>query len=314
MSLTNSFKKIFFITKLDKNRPIKISKRFLNKNIDINQKYNNVHDFSIFDKRRYKKNKDISIYPTPERISNNRLKPLIIKTGAINSNKKNLKPKSQYYLPIMKKIRTDPFETFLIEDAINSSKLKNKSLKIKAIKTDNNSLSNSKNEIEKENGKDKDKDEKKEETMDPGISYSFDRHGNARLKKSSFYFDINDIYNDKQKKENDFSNKTKVKSKSHKEQMLMRNKYQHVKNYYKKIMPILDYDTITNETYKLFDFQPGINYVNTENNDYDIYENKEVVARDLVKEKLPGMKVTGFDKLYMNAMTSIRPYDFDKRK
>ena len=95
----------------------------------------------------------------------------------------------------------------------------------------------------------------------------------------------------------------------------MRNRFQHCKNYNKKYMPILDYDTITNDTNKLFDFQPELSYINTDNNnEYNIYENKEVYARDLVKEKFPNMKVTGFDQLYMNIMTSIRPYNYEKRK
>ena len=324
MSFTNSLKQVFFITKLNRNRPIKISKRIIDDN--INQRYNNNHDFSIYDRRRYKNNIGISIYPSPERIINNRLKPLIIKTGSINSNKKNIKPKSQYYLPIMKqKIDTDPFESFLLEDAINSSKRKNTSFKLKILKREKKNIIESEKERENDKDKDKDKDEKKEEKkdekkekikepMEPGISYSFDRFGKPILQKSSFNFDVKNIPNVKQKINNDFFSKIHQKTKSHKDQMLMRNKYQHVKNYYKKNMPILEYDAITIETNKAFDFQPEFNHINTDNNEYNIYESKEILARDLIKDKLPNIKVTGYDQLYMNAMTSVRPYDFEKRK
>ena len=47
MSFTNSLKQVFFITKLNRNKPIKISKRIIDDN--INQRYNNNHDFSIYE-------------------------------------------------------------------------------------------------------------------------------------------------------------------------------------------------------------------------------------------------------------------------
>ena len=84
----------------------------------------------------------------------------------------------------------------------------------------------------------------------------------------------------------------------------MRNKFQHINNYYKRNMISLDTDINQNENNKLIDFQPEYSYLNNEINNYD---NKKVFARDIIKGKYPNIKVTGYDQLYMNLMTHVRP-------
>ena len=313
MSYTNSLKKLFFLTNLNNNNmPIELSKKNISLSKNNYNKINNSYNqdnrlFNIYDKRYYKLNNDLNIYPSPESIQNNKLKPIIFKTGLINSNSKNIKQNSQFYFPIMKKTEN-------IDDFSNISKSKNLNLsyKIKKIKTEGNL---NKNEIDKNNKDNNNKDlkdnkhknnnnkNKKESEISPFISYSLDKFGKIKLKRSGFNLDI-------YKKNVEQKNGRRIQ---HKEQILMRNKYQHINNYNKKNIVLLDNDdTIQSETNKLIDFQPEISRLNTENNEINSYDKKKIYARDIVKEKLPSIKVTGYDQLYMNLMTHIRPKEYKK--
>ena len=163
--------------------------------------------------------------------------------------------------------------------------------------------------------KDKNNFEEKNETSTV-IGYSFDRYGKPRLKKSRFNLDINKDNVEKNKIENILI-KINNKRKNHKEQILMRNKFQHTKNYTKKIIPNLN-NNIRNEYNKYIDFKnEAINRnsrFNTENQEMKSYDTKGIFARDFIKEKMPNFKVTGFDQLYMNLLTSVRPNKNDNYK
>ena len=91
--------------------------------------------------------------------------------------------------------------------------------------------------------------------------------------------------------------------------MLLRNKYQYVKNYNRKPLPFLNYDTNTMESYKLLDFNPELlnNEKNTDTDDINTYLYKDVYAKDLLNEKLPFYKVSGYDQIYMNSLAEVRP-------
>jgi hypothetical protein len=92
----------------------------------------------------------------------------------------------------------------------------------------------------------------------------------------------------------------------------MRNKFQHTKNYNKKIMPLSN-DNIQSEYNKYIDFKNEAikKKLNTENNEMKSYDSKEIYAKNIINEKMPNYKVTGFDQLYMNLLTSVRPYKKD---
>ena len=316
MSLTKSLKKIFFLTNLNKNQPEEISKINIslskNKYKRTNKSYNNSKIFSIYDKRYYKLNNDLNIYPSPERIKKNNLNPIIFKTGIINQNNSTINYtnlNSKFYVPIMKKTRlTDPYKSLLLEDISNIPRSKNLSFKHKKIKIeektneDNNKDKNDENKKSKNNKNDK--NDKKTE-MSTIISYSLDKYGKPKLKRSCFNLDIYKNNVDTKIIE-DLWRKNNEKRRNHKEQILMRNKYQHINNYNKRLfLQSNDSDNIfQNETKTLVDFQPEMNQI-TENNSN--YINKEIYAKDLVKEKLPNFKVTGFEQLYMNTLTSVRP-------
>ena len=321
MSLTNSLKKVFFLTNMNKNQPKEISKINIslskNKNKRINKSYNNSKIFSIYDKRHYKLNNDLNIYPSPERIKKNNFDPIIFKTGILNQNNSminNKKINGQFYVPIMKKAkRMDPFQSLLLEDISNTSKSRDLNFKLKNIKTeektnkDNNKNISDENKKNKKNGgggKNNGKNKKNE--MSTIISYSLDKYGKPKLKRSCFNLDV---YKDNVETKiiEDFWRKNNGKRRNHKEQIIMRNKFQHVNNYNKRLfLKSDDSDNIFSNETKTFivDFQPETNQL-TENN--SIYINKDVYAKDLVKEKLPNFKVTGFEQLYMNSLTSVRP-------
>ncbi len=325
MSYTNSLKKLFFLTNLNNNNmPIELSKKNISLSKNNYKKINNSYNkdnklFNIYDKRYYKLNNDLNIYPSPEAIQNNKLKPIIFKTGLINSNSKNIKKNSQFYFPIMKKTENidEQFQSFPFDDFSGVSKTKNLNLsyKIKKIKTEGN-LNKSEIDNNKDNNKDNNNKDlkdnkhknnnnknKKESEISPFISYSLDKFGKIKLKRSGFNLDI-------YKKNVEQKNGRRIQ---HKEQILMRNKYQHINNYNKKNFVLLDNDdTIQNETNRLVDFQPEISRLNTENNEINNYDKKKIFARDIIKEKLPSIKVTGYDQLYMNLMTHIRPKEYKK--
>ena len=312
MSLTNSLKKIFFLQNSNKNGEISKINISLSKNRykRTNTSYNNSQIFSIYDKRHYKLNNDLNIYPSPERIKKNNLNPVIFKTGIINQNNSTIiskKINSQFYVPIMKKGKIiDPFKSLLLEDT-NISKRKDLSFKHKKIKTEekiNQDNNNSNlNDDKKKNDNDKNIKNKKNE-MSTIISYSLDKYGKPKLKR--FYFNL-DAYkkNVETKIIEDLWRKNNEKRKNHKEQILMRNKFQHINNHNKRLfLQSNDSDIIyQNETNTLVDFQPEMNQIVESNSNF---LNKEVYAKDLIKEKLPNFKVTGFEQLYMNTLTSVR--------
>ena len=289
MSLTNSLKKIFFLQNSNKNGEISKINISLSKDRykRTNKSYNNSKIFSIYDKRHYKLNNDLNIYPSPERIKKNNLNPVIFKTGIINQNNStiiNKKINSQFYVPIMKKEKIiHPFKT---EEKINQ---------------DNNN-SNIKDD-KKKNDNDKNIKNKKNE-MSTIINYSLDKYGKPKLKR--FYFNL-DAYkkNVDTKIMEELWRKNNEKRKNHKEQILMRNKFQHINNHNKRLfLQSNDSDIIyQNDTNTLVDFQPEMNQIVESNSNF---LNKEVYAKDLVKEKLPNFKVTGFEQLYMNTLTSVR--------
>lgn len=311
MSLTNSLKKIFFLTNSNQNQPIEISKisiclsKHKNRRINKNNRSNNI--FSIYDKRHYKLNKDINIFPSPERLKNHKYNPVSIKTGQIsqNNNRKNMhNPK--FYLPIMKKTEVnDPFESMLVEDFSDiSHNYKPK----KDLSFQKNRIGNPYN---KNINKDKAKDNEDENEMSMVIRYSFDKFGKPKIKRNMFNLDV---YNNnvEQNKNVNILTIMNGKRKNHKEQILMRNKFQHPKNYNKKIMP-LSKDNIQSEINKYVDFENEAikNKYNAENKEMKSYDSKEIYAKNIISEKMPNYKVTGFDQLYMNLLTSIRPNKID---
>ena len=311
MSLTNSLKKIFFLTNSNKNQSIEISKiniclsKHKNRRINKNNRSNNI--FSIYDKRHYKLNKDINIFPSPERLKSHKYSPVCIKTGQISQNinrKKMHNP--EFYLPIMKKTEVnDPFESMLVEDFLDiSHNYKPK----KDLSFQKNRIGNPNN---KNINKDKAKDSEDENEMSMVIRYSFDRFGKPKIKRNMFNLDA---YNNnvEQNKIVNILTKMNSKRKNHKEQILMRNKFQHTKKYNKRIMP-LSKDDIQSEYNKYVDFNNEAirNKLNTENKEMKSYDSKEIYAKNIISEKMPNYKVTGFDQLYMNLLTSIRPNKID---
>ena len=143
------------------------------------------------------------------------------------------------------------------------------------------------------------------------IRYSFDRFGKPKIKRNMFNLDA---YNNnvEQNKIVNILTKMNSKRKNHKEQILMRNKFQHTKKYNKRIMP-LSKDDIQSEYNKYVDFNNEAirNKLNTENKEMKSYDSKEIYAKNIISEKMPNYKVTGFDQLYMNLLTSIRPNKID---
>lgn len=307
MSSTNSLKKVFFLTNSEQNQPkklpkisISLSKKKSKKR--INKSYKNSKVYSIYDKRHYKLNKDIKIFPSPECVIKHKYNPISIKTGQINQKKTIQNQK--FYLPIMKKSELkDPFQSMLLEDI--SYKFHNK----KILNLKNNIMKLNTLKIEKSINKNNSEDENEKSTM---LGYSFDRYGRPILKRSLFNADMHKDNVEKNQIENILS-KINSKRRSLKEQILMRNKFQHTKNYNnQKIIP-LSHNNMKNE-YKYIDFKKeAINKnsrFNTENKKNKNYDLKEVYARDLIKEKITNLKVNGNDKLYMNLIVSIKPKKF----
>ena len=279
MSFTNSLKKIFFLTNLDKNQPQEISKINISLSKNKNGNKNN-KEFNVYDKRYYQLNNDLNIYPSPESIKKNKLKPISFKTGAINGNKKNIKQNSQFYLPIMKKSRKiDPIQYFLLEDTLNISKTKKDlSVKYKKMKTQENLNKNE--DANNKNDKNEKEIENKNE-ISTVVSYSFDKNGRTRLKRSCFNLDIYKNNMKKQKIDN-FLIKINGKRRTYKEQIMMRNKFQHINNYYKRIMPISN--NIQNDSNKLVDFNP-------ENKEMKSYDAKYIYSSDLIKKNYQILKL-----------------------
>ena len=316
MSLTNSLKKIFFLTNSDRNRPIEISEISIsfsknkNKNRRIKYNYKNSNIFSIYDKRHYKLNKDINIFPSPERLKKREYNPVCIKTGQIDQSKNRKNSYNpQFYLPIMKKPElNDPFQSMLLEDISNISHNNKSKADLSLI---NNKIENL---IKKRMNKNKNKDKEDKNEMNMVIKYSFDNYGKPKLKRPCFNLEG---YNNnvKQNKIVNIISKINNKRYNHKEQILMRNKHQHTKNYNRKMMPLLN-DDIPSEYNKYANFRNEVNAnrFNTESQEKKSYISKEIKARDLIKEKMPNYKATGFDQLYINLLSSVRPNKNDSYK
>jgi hypothetical protein len=256
-----------------------------------------------------------------ESTNKNRLKPVIFKSGLMKPNLKYMRPDSKYYLPIMQKTKNfkDSY-SFLLESTPNLSKSRDYTLKYRSIKTKDSFSNKSNNESIKESDEDKhDKKRKgdneiKEDEKSPinlnksVVSYSFDRFGKSKLRKN--FINLNSYkYRLKQKKYDNYLDQVFKRRKSHRDQMLLRNKYQYVKNYNRKPFPFLNYDTNTMESYKLLDFNPELlnNEKNTDTDDINTYLYKDVYAKDLLNEKLPFYKVSGYDQIYMNSLAEVRP-------
>ena len=189
MSLTNSLRKVFFLTNLDKNQKKEISKikiplsliKRKNKN-----KSNNSEEFSIYDKRHYKLNHDLNFYPNIETPQKNKFKPIIFKTGTIHQNQKKIKQNSQFYIPIMKQLAIiDPIQSLFLEDTINTSRTKNElSYSHRKLKIQENLIKDKDKNINKSEN-----ESKKQNEISTVVSYSFDKNGRARLKRSCLNLD-----------------------------------------------------------------------------------------------------------------------------
>lgn len=332
MSLQNDIRKIFFITNLNKNKSEEESSNkinslsissILNNNNEtkIVKSFNNGKGFSLYDKGYYKLNNNLNIYPSLESSTKNRLKPVIFKTGLLKPNLKHSRPDSKYYLPIMK--RTKNFKdsySFLLENTPNLSKSRDYTLKYKSIKTKDSFSNKSNNESLNETDEDKQdkkkkgekeikEDEKSPSSLDKSVvSYSFDRFGQSKLRKN--FINLNSYkYRLKQKKYDNYLDQVFRRRKNHRDQMLLRNKYQYAKNYNRRQIPYLNLDSNTMESYKLLDFNPELlnNEKTTDTDDINTYLYKDVYAKDILSEKLPFYKVSGYDQLYMNLLAEVRP-------
>lgn len=332
MSLQNDIRKIFFITNLNKNKSEEESSNkinslsissILNNNNETKKvkSFNNGKGFSLYDKGYYKLNNNLNIYPSLESSTINRLKPVIFKTGLLKPNLKHSRPDSKYYLPIMQ--RTKNFKdsySFLLENTPNLSKSRDYTLKYKSIKTKDSFSNKSNNESINDTDEDKhDKkkkgekeikeDEKSPSSLDKSVvSYSFDRFGQSKLRKN--FINLNSYkYRLKQKKYDNYLDQVFRRRKNHRDQMLLRNKYQYVKNYNRRPIPYLNLDSNTMESYKLLDFNPELlnNEKTTDTDDINTYLYKDVYAKDILNEKLPFYKVSGYDQLYMNLLAEVRP-------
>jgi len=331
MSLQSSVGNILFITNFLRNRSDEESS---NKNYSLNissilkdnenkivKSFNNGKGFSIYDKEYYKLNNNFNIYPSLEGSNKNRLKPIKFKTGLLKPNLKHARPDSKYYLPIMQKTKNfkDSY-SFLLENTTNLSKSRDYTLKYKSIKTkdsfSNKSNNESINETDEDKGDKKKKgdneikeDEKSPNNLDKSIvSYSYDRFGKSKLRKN--FINLNSYkYRLKQQKFDNYLDQVFKRRKNHRDQMLMRNKYQYVKNYNRRPIPFLNSDTNTMESYKLLDFNPELlnNEKTTDTDDINTYLYRDVNAKDLLSEKLPFYKVSGYDQLYMNLLAEVRP-------
>lgn len=331
MSLQSSVGNILFITNFLRNRSDEESS---NKNYSLNissilkdnenkivKSFNNGKGFSIYDKEYYKLNNNFNIYPSLEGSNKNRLKPIKFKTGLLKPNLKQARPDSKYYLPIMQKTKNfkDSY-SFLLENTPNLSKSRDYTLKYKSIKNKDSFSNKSNNESINETDEDKDdkkkkgdyeikEDEKSPNNLDKSIvSYSYDRFGKSKLRKN--FINLNSYkYRLKQQKFDNYLDQVFKRRKNHRDQMLMRNKYQYVKNYNRRPIPFLNSDTNTMESYKLLDFNPELlnNEKTTDTDDINTYLYKDVYAKDLLSEKLPFYKVSGYDQLYMNLLTEVRP-------
>jgi len=331
MSLQSSVGNILFITNFLRNRSDEESS---NKNYSLNissilkdnenkivKSFNNGKGFSIYDKEYYKLNNNFNIYPSLEGSNKNRLKPIKFKTGLLKPNLKQARPDSKYYLPIMQKTKNfkDSY-SFLLENTPNLSKSRDYTLKYKSIKTkdsfSNKSNNESINETDEDKGDKKKKgdneikeDEKSPNNLDKSIvSYSYDRFGKSKLRKN--FINLNSYkYRLKQQKFDNYLDQVFKRRKNHRDQMIMRNKYQYVKNYNRRPIPFLNSDTNTMESYKLLDFNPELlnKEKTTDTDDINNYLYRDVNAKDLLSEKLPFYKVSGYDQLYMNLLAEVRP-------
>ena len=337
ISLQNDIRKIFFLTNLNKNKSeeessnknysLNISSILNNNDNKIVKSFNNGKGFSLYDKGYYKLNNNLNIYPSLEDSNNNRLKPFIFKTGSLKPDIKRTRPDSKYYLPIMEKTKNfkDSY-SFLLENTPNLSKSRDYTLKYRSIKTkdsfsnksNNESINDSndnkgdkKNKSEKKNKKDdkKKEDEKSPNNLDKSVvSYSFDRFGQSKLRKN--FINLNSYkYRLKQKKYDNYLDQVYRKRKNHRDQMLLRNKYQYVKYYKRRPLPYLNSDINKMESYKFLDFNPELlnNEKTTDTDDINTYLYKDIHAKDLLSEKLPFYKVSGYDQLYMNLLADVRP-------
>lgn len=311
MSDSNNLEKLFFITNLEREKQLESVKKSLkvlalNKinNDQIIKSNNNGKGFSLYDKGYYKLNNNLNIYPSPEKKIRHKLKPVTFKTGLTKLNLKK-KDNPEYYLPIMQKTKNiENSYSFLLENS-NPSKSKDFSMKYQSIKLDDSTNKNESLDSKKEKKNDIKKIDKKNEIdkneknlVNSVVSYSFDKFGNSKLTNS--FFNI-DNYKKKhpEKKYEDILDQIDKKRKKFKEQILMRNKHQYVRNYNVRPLPLLNYDTLQYETNKLIDFQPTYNYL-------DI-DDRELYAKDIISAKFPCLKLNGYDQLYMNLMTHVRP-------
>ena len=331
LSLQSDIRKIFFLTNLNKNKSEDESS---NKNYSLNissilkdtdnqivKSFNNGKGFSLYDKGYYKLNNNLNIYPTMEGSNKNRLKPIIFKTGLLKPNLKNARPNSKYYLPIMQKTKNfqDSY-SFLLENTPNLSKSREYTLKYKSIRTKDSFSNKSNNESinetdeNKHDKKRKGDNEIKEDEKSPSnlnksvVSYSFDRFGKSKLRKN--FINLNSYkYRLKQKKYDNYLDQVFKRRKNHRDQMIMRNKYQYVKNYNRINLPFLDSDSNKMVSYKLLDFNPELlnHEKTTDTDDMNTYLYKDVYAKDLLNEKLPFYKASGYDQLYMNLLAQVRP-------
>ena len=332
MALQNDIRKIFFITNLNKNKSEEESSYKINslsissilKDNNDNQivkSINNGKGFSIYDKGYYKLNNNLNIYPSLESSNKNRLKPIIFKTGLLKPNLKYMSRDSKYYLPIMKKTKNfkDSY-SFFLENTPNLSKSRDYTLKYRSNKTKDSFSNKSNNESINEADKDKNnkkkkgdnkikEDEKSPNNLDKSVvSYSFDRFGQSKLRKN--FINLNSYkYRLNQKKYDNYLDQVFKRRKNHRDQMLLRNKYQYAKYYNRRSIPFLNSDSNTMETYKLLEFNPELlnNEKTTDTDDIDTYLYQNVHAKDILNEKLPFYKVSGYDQLYMNLLAEVRP-------
>ena len=216
-------------------------------------------------------NRIIKIFPNPEERKINKFKHITIKSSSL-IEKTNNEPK--YYLPIMikdnKEINEKYYQLFKLPE-LNTSKKK-----MKNRRAENNLQQN-------------------ESKTEPNI-FNLDKDFknielNINNNKILAYGGINKQTGINTNNKDIIQEQINEKKKIFKEQLLLRGKYQHIPRYKDKILP---------KRYK-FDYS-NFNLVNNSVNSNDNDNiNAIIKATDILREKFPKFKISGYAQLYMNA-------------
>lgn len=317
--MSEKIKDKILITDVEEAKKYITNETIINKLMNINKKdiilknsqknyYGNSPIPTIYDKEYYKLNNEFSLYPSPEKKLKNQLNPIVFKSGILKSNPEKLCSKPQYYVPVMEKNKDQP-----LNNTINNpfyfmnTRYRNNSLNLyRKIKNhisidkkaqDLQRTENNKNEIKNIRGKMSIYNCPFNITGKSIYNGINPNENNNKNFNTSEYLKYN-IWKRRNHYPDFFQEQINRKRNEYKDQILLRNKYQHNKNYdiekyYSNI--ILESKFIKRDTKNAI----------TECKNEDFIENNNIPrpknAGEIIADKCPNSKVSGYDKLYLNS-------------